>query len=96
MNDPFGGHHALNFEIYGRFTSPIRRLSDLINHRIVYQNGIPENLIELCHWASDKQKDAEQCEREYKDFLQKVGLDPVAVNNRGIEIVDDEEAEKML
>ncbi len=31
MNDPFGGHHALNFEIYGHFTSPIRRLSDLIN-----------------------------------------------------------------
>ncbi|MFB6219975.1 MAG: RNB domain-containing ribonuclease, partial [Halolamina sp.] len=26
MNDPFGGHHALNFDIYGHFTSPIRRL----------------------------------------------------------------------
>jgi ribonuclease R len=89
MNDPFSGHHALNFEIYGHFTSPIRRLSDLINHWIVYTNDVPEDLVALCDQASDKQKDAEQCEREYKDFLQEVGLDPDAVNNRGIEIVED-------
>jgi len=89
MNDPFGGHHALNFEIYGHFTSPIRRLSDLINHWIVYSNDVPEDLAALCDRASDRQKDAEQCEREYKNFLQEVGLDPSAVNNRGIEVVDD-------
>ncbi len=93
MNDPFGGHHALNFEIYGHFTSPIRRLSDLINHWIVYQNDVPETLLQLCDRASDKQKDAEQCEREYKGFLQEVGLDPMAVNNRGLEIVEESEAE---
>ncbi|AXR77077.1 RNB domain-containing ribonuclease [Natrarchaeobaculum sulfurireducens] len=93
MNDPFGGHHALNFEIYGHFTSPIRRLSDLINHWIVYQNDVPETLLQLCDRASDKQKDAEQCEREYKQFLQEVGLDPMAVNNRGLEIVEESEAE---
>ncbi|MCL9814383.1 ribonuclease catalytic domain-containing protein [Natranaeroarchaeum aerophilus] len=90
MNDPFGGHHALNFEIYGHFTSPIRRLSDLINHWIVYTNDVPEDLAALCDHASDQQQDAEQCEREYKDFLQEVGLDPAAVNNRGIEVVDEE------
>jgi len=89
MNDPFGGHHALNFEIYGHFTSPIRRLSDLINHWIVYTNDVPEDLVALCDHASDQQQDAEQCEREYKDFLQEVGLDPSAVNNRGIEIVNE-------
>ena len=96
MNDPFGGHHALNFEIYGHFTSPIRRLSDLINHWIVYTNDVPEDLVALCDRASDRQKDAEQCEREYKNFLQEVGLDPSAVNNRGIEVVenpDDEDGE---
>jgi ribonuclease R len=89
MNDPFGGHHALNFEIYGHFTSPIRRLSDLINHWIVYTNDVPEDLVALCDRASERQQEAEQCEREYKDFLQEVGLDPAAVNNRGIEVVDD-------
>ncbi|MFC7213407.1 RNB domain-containing ribonuclease [Saliphagus sp. GCM10025334] len=96
MNDPFGGHHALNFEIYGHFTSPIRRLSDLINHWIVYQNDVPENLVALCDRASDKQKAAETCEREYKQFLQEVGLDPMAVNNRGLEIVEEDEADKTL
>ncbi|WP_436929460.1 RNB domain-containing ribonuclease [Halosimplex halobium] len=91
MSDPFGGHHALNFEIYGHFTSPIRRLSDLINHWIVHTNDVPEDLQALCKHASDQQKDAEQCEREYKQFLEEVGLDPSAVNNRGVEVVDDEE-----
>jgi len=89
MNDPFGGHHALNFEIYGHFTSPIRRLSDLINHWIVYTNDVPEDLVALCDRASDKQADAEACEREYKQFLEEVGLDPAAVNNRGIEVTDE-------
>jgi ribonuclease R len=93
MSDPFGGHHALNFEIYGHFTSPIRRMSDLVNHWIVYQNDVPENLAELCSHASDKQKDAEACEREYKGFLNEVGLDPHAVNNRGIRVVEDEDGE---
>ena len=91
MSDPFGGHHALNFEIYGHFTSPIRRLSDLVNHWIIYTNDVPEGVAELCDHASDKQKDAETCERIYKDFLEEVGLDPHAVNNRGIEVVEDAE-----
>ena len=89
MNDPFGGHHALNFEIYGHFTSPIRRLSDLINHWIVHENDVPADLIKACDHASDRQKAAEQCEREYKQLLQEFGLDPYEVNNRGMVVVDD-------
>jgi ribonuclease R len=89
MSDPFGGHHALNFEIYGHFTSPIRRLSDLINHWIVYTNDVPEDLSALCKRASEKQRDAESCEREYKGVLRDVGIDPHDVNNRGIEVVED-------
>ncbi|MFB6117016.1 RNB domain-containing ribonuclease [Halosegnis sp.] len=98
MSDPFGGHHALNFEIYGHFTSPIRRLSDLVNHWIIYQNETPEGVVlaELCDHASDRQKAAETCERIYKDFLQEVGLDPHAVNNRGLEVVEDPDDEADL
>ena len=91
MNDPFGGHHALNFEIYGHFTSPIRRMSDLVNHWIVHTNDVPEDLVSLCDRASDRQKAAERCEREYRGFLQEVGLDPDAINNRGIEVLDEDE-----
>jgi ribonuclease R len=90
MNDPFGGHHALNFDIYGHFTSPIRRLSDLINHWIVHENDVPEDLVELCDRASDRQKDGETAERLYKQFMEEVGLDPYAVNSRGLVTVDDE------
>jgi ribonuclease R len=90
MNDPFGGHHALNFDIYGHFTSPIRRLSDLVNHWIVHANEMPENLLQLCDHASDQQQAGEKCEREYKQFLEEVGLDADAVNNRGIEVVEEE------
>ncbi|WP_255198582.1 RNB domain-containing ribonuclease [Halorarius litoreus] len=91
MSDPFGGHHALNFEVYGHFTSPIRRLSDLVNHWIIYQDESPEgvSLPDLCDHASDRQKAAETCERIYKNFLQEVGLDPHAVNNRGLEVVEE-------
>ncbi|MFB6080329.1 MAG: RNB domain-containing ribonuclease [Haloferacaceae archaeon] len=89
MNDPFGGHHALNFDIYGHFTSPIRRLSDLINHWIVAENDVPEDLVELCDRASERQKDAETAERLYKQFLEEQGLDPYAVNNRGLVVVDE-------
>jgi len=91
MNDPFGGHHALNFDIYGHFTSPIRRLSDLINHWIVHENDVPEDLIELCDRASDKQKDGETVERLYKQYMQEIHLDPHAINNRGLEVVSEAE-----
>jgi ribonuclease R len=95
MNDPFGGHHALNFDIYGHFTSPIRRLSDLINHWIVAENEVPENLIELCDRASDKQKDGETCERLYKQFMQEIHLDPHAINNRGLDVLDEDDLTKL-
>ncbi len=89
MSDPFGGHHALNFEIYGHFTSPIRRLSDLINHWIVETNDVPTDVANACQHASDRQQAAERCEREYRQFLQEVGLDPHEVNNRGLRVVED-------
>jgi ribonuclease R len=92
MNDPFGGHHALNFEIYGHFTSPIRRLSDLINHWIVHTNEVPENLVELTDHASDRQRDAETCEREYRREFKELGIDPDAVRTRGLRVVDDADA----
>ena len=91
MADPFGGHHALNFEIYGHFTSPIRRMSDLVNHWIVHEEEVPEDLDALCKRASERQKAADACEREYRQAMQELGLDPHAVNARGLVVLDDDE-----
>ncbi|MFB6284858.1 MAG: RNB domain-containing ribonuclease [Halobacteria archaeon] len=81
MSDPFGGHYALNFDIYGHFTSPIRRLADLVNHRIVHVNEVPENLSNLATHASDRQRDAEGAERDFKKYLEELGLDPHEVED---------------
>src|SRR5699024_1761150 len=76
MNDPFGGHHALNFDIYGHFTSPIRRLSDLVNHWIVHGTDVPEDLLALCDHASDPEQAAGERGRERQQVLGEAG--PVA------------------
>jgi ribonuclease R len=89
MADPFGGHHALNFDVYGHFTSPIRRMSDLINHWIVHMEEIPENIDELCKRAQDMQKTSEQCEREYDQILRGEALDPVMIRDRGMEVMKE-------
>ncbi|PSQ12313.1 ribonuclease R, partial [Halobacteriales archaeon QS_7_68_65] len=55
-----------------------------------HANDVPENLLQLCDHASDQQQAGEKCEREYKQFLEEVGLDADTVNNRGIEVVEEE------
>ena len=61
------GHFGLGFPFYTHFTSPIRRYPDLMVHRIM--EGLPPvkkdlDLDEACKHCSDKERDAEQAERD--------------------------------
>jgi Exoribonuclease R len=91
MADPFGGHYALNFDIYGHFTSPIRRLSDLINHWIVHEEAVEESVDELCARASRRQKETETAERLYRQFIEEIGLDVGMIRAYGAITVEDGE-----
>lgn len=66
------GHYALDMENYCHFTSPIRRYPDLTVHRLVQKilegAKTPDDpfpmLIRMGHHCSDKERNAEQAERE--------------------------------
>lgn len=49
------GHYGLGFEFYSHFTSPIRRYSDVLAHRILYK------VLEGKNYRTDKEKLEAQC-----------------------------------
>jgi ribonuclease R len=64
------GHFGLAFKNYAHFTSPIRRYSDLLVHRILfaYTNGSknvypPKELAKLCEHISQTERNAMDAER---------------------------------
>ncbi len=65
------GHYGLGFKYYSHFTSPIRRYSDLIAHRLLlhYNNGDKKNpysyavLEEVCDHVSFCERNAIEAER---------------------------------
>jgi ribonuclease R len=65
------GHYGLGFKYYTHFTSPIRRYSDLIVHRIVAENTIKNTgkyyslaqLDKICNHLSASERNAVDAER---------------------------------
>ncbi|MEM1216187.1 MAG: ribonuclease R [Bacteroidota bacterium] len=89
------GHYGLGFSHYSHFTSPIRRYSDVLTHRILEQN-LPkgslyqvngQKLEEQCKHISNQERKATDAEREsikYKqvEFISKhVGQDFAGIVN---------------
>ncbi|MEL6122125.1 MAG: ribonuclease R [Bacteroidota bacterium] len=70
------GHYGLGFDFYSHFTSPIRRYSDVLAHRILYANlqGTKRvskpDLEDKCRYISLKERDAITAERESIKYKQ--------------------------
>lgn len=70
------GHYGLAFDFYSHFTSPIRRYSDVLAHRILFQNlkathrVNKEKLEEMCQHVSKQERRAADAERESIKYKQ--------------------------
>jgi len=71
------GHYGLGFSFYSHFTSPIRRYSDVLTHRILEQNlgdrtlrVKKDPLEEKCKHISSQERKATAAERESIKYKQ--------------------------
>ncbi|MAD42520.1 MAG: ribonuclease R [Arcobacter sp.] len=61
------GHFGLGFSSYSHFTSPIRRYSDLVLHRMLKSKQTPKNIDEICEHISLNERKVDQLVWDYED-----------------------------
>lgn len=67
------GHYGLALEDYCHFTSPIRRYSDLIIHRLLFDANLPENIEKMAAECSKQERISSKAEGSVV-FLKKLRL----------------------
>ncbi|QKF74187.1 ribonuclease R [Aliarcobacter faecis] len=61
------GHFGLGFSSYSHFTSPIRRYSDLVLHRILKSKKLPKNLDDICTHISEQERKIDKLVWDFED-----------------------------
>ncbi|QDF30092.1 RNB domain-containing ribonuclease [Halarcobacter anaerophilus] len=61
------GHFGLGFKSYSHFTSPIRRYSDLVLHRILKTKQTPKNIEDICEHISNQERKIDQMVWDFED-----------------------------
>ncbi|WP_419766070.1 MAG: RNB domain-containing ribonuclease [Arcobacter sp.] len=61
------GHFGLGFDSYSHFTSPIRRYSDLVLHRMLKSKRTPGDIDEICEHISTNERKVDQLVWDYED-----------------------------
>jgi ribonuclease R len=61
------GHFGLGFSSYSHFTSPIRRYSDLVLHRILKTKQTPKNIDDICSHISLNERKVDQLVWDFED-----------------------------
>ena len=61
------GHFGLGFTSYSHFTSPIRRYSDLVLHRMLKTKQTPKNIDDICAHISLNERKVDQLVWDFED-----------------------------
>ena len=85
------GHYGLSFENYTHFTSPIRRYSDILTHRILEKElknkktNNENNLENICKHISKREQLSVKAERASNKFMQTLYMnDKIGNKYKGI------------
>ncbi|RBQ32634.1 ribonuclease R [Arcobacter sp. FW59] len=61
------GHFGLGFSSYSHFTSPIRRYSDLVLHRMLKTKQIPKDIDDICLHISNQERKIDTIVWDFED-----------------------------
>jgi len=61
------GHFGLGFNSYSHFTSPIRRYSDLVLHRILKTKKVPADIEDICSHISTQERKIDTMVWDFED-----------------------------